>query len=108
MLRILAGRTRYCDRFRNLRVHEVPVTALSTPIDKSRFLQLCDKLPHLRRHQITLLRSMALALSGPFWGFELFKDLALNAKNFIRLAKLVMKRCDFSDAVLAEPPIQLN
>ena len=54
MLRIVAKRTRYCDRFRNARVDKVPVAAFAAAIDETRAFKLGDKFSHLLRHQITV------------------------------------------------------
>lgn len=54
MLRIVAKRTRYCDRFRNSRVDKVPVATLSAAINETRAFKLGDKFSHLLRHKITV------------------------------------------------------
>jgi hypothetical protein len=51
---IVAKRTRYCDRFRNFRVDEVPVAAFPAAINEARAFKLGDKLSHLLRHEITV------------------------------------------------------
>ncbi len=53
MLRIVAKRTRYCDRFRNARMNKVSVATFSAPIDETCALKLSDKFSYLRRHAIT-------------------------------------------------------
>jgi hypothetical protein len=50
MLCIVAERTRYCDRFRNSRMHEVPVAAFPAAIDETGAFKLGDKFSHLLRH----------------------------------------------------------
>jgi len=42
VLRIVAGSTRYCDRFHELRVHEVPMTSFATAIAEAGFFQIDD------------------------------------------------------------------
>ena len=51
---IVAKRTRYCDRFRNSRVDEVPVAALPAAIDETRAFKFGDKFSYLLRHEITV------------------------------------------------------
>jgi hypothetical protein len=53
MLRIVAKRTRYCDRFRNSPVDKVPVAAFSAAINEARAFKLGDKFSQLLRHKIT-------------------------------------------------------
>jgi len=60
MLRVFAKRTGYCDRFGNLRVDKVSVTAFAAPVDKARSLKVVNKLSYFRRHQVTLCGSVAL------------------------------------------------
>ena len=54
MLCIVAKRTRYCDRFRNSRVDEVPVAAFSAAIDEACAFKLGDKFSYLLWHEITV------------------------------------------------------
>ena len=54
MFCIVAKRTRYCDRFGNSRVNEVPVTAFPAAINETRALKLGDEFPYLLRHEITV------------------------------------------------------
>jgi hypothetical protein len=54
MLRIVAKRTRYCDRFQNSRVDKVPVAAFSAVINETRAFKLDNKFSHLLRHEITV------------------------------------------------------
>jgi len=51
---IVAKRPRYCDRFRNSRVDEVPVAAFPAAINETRALKLGDKFSYLLRHEITV------------------------------------------------------
>ena len=51
---IVAKRTRYCDRFRNSRVDEVPVVAFPTAIDETCAFKLGDKFSYLLWHEITV------------------------------------------------------
>ena len=51
---IVAKRARYCDRFGNFRVDEVPVAAPPAAIDETRALKLGDKFSYLLRHEITV------------------------------------------------------
>jgi len=53
VLCIVAKRTRYCDRFRNSRMHEVPVATFPAAIDETCAFKLGDKFSYLRRHEIT-------------------------------------------------------
>lgn len=54
MLRIVAKRTRYCDRFRNFRMNKVSVAAFSAAVNETRAFKLVDKFSHFLRHEITV------------------------------------------------------
>jgi hypothetical protein len=54
MLRIVAKRTRYCDRFRNFRVYEVSVATFPAATNETRTFKLGDKFAYLLRHEITV------------------------------------------------------
>jgi len=50
---IIAKRTRFCDRFRNSGVDEVPVAAFPAAVDEACAFKLGDKFSYLLRHDIT-------------------------------------------------------
>jgi hypothetical protein len=54
MLRVVAKRTRYCDRFRNSRVDKVSLAAFSATINETRAFELGDQFSYLLRHEITV------------------------------------------------------
>ena len=54
MLRIVAWRAQYCDRFRNSRMNEISVTALSASVHETRAFKLGNKFSYLLWHEITL------------------------------------------------------
>jgi hypothetical protein len=51
---IVPKRTRYCDRFGNSRVDEVPVAAFPASIDEACAFKLGNKFSYLLRHEITV------------------------------------------------------
>ena len=53
MLRIVAKRTRYCDRFRNSRMNKVSVATFSASVDEACAFKLGNKFSYLLRHEIT-------------------------------------------------------
>ena len=53
MLRVVAKRTRYCDRFEHSRMNKVSVAAFSASIDETGAFKLDNKFFHLLRHEIT-------------------------------------------------------
>lgn len=53
MLRIVAKGARYCDRFRNLRVNVIAMTALAAAVAKSSFLEIGNEFPDLGWHVLS-------------------------------------------------------
>jgi hypothetical protein len=53
VLRIVAKRTRYCDRLRNAWMNKVSVATFSASIDETCPFKLGNKFSYLRRHEIT-------------------------------------------------------